>query len=416
MNMTISRFESEGEIHANPSKSYMQRAIVAGLLAHGETVIIDPSYSNDSRAAIGMARKLGADIFYETDRILVNGGFSPRSNEINCGESGLGIRLFTAVAALYHEEIMITGDGSLLKRPMEFMKEPLVGLGANCHLNNGLLPIKVKGPLKGGKITMDASLSSQFLTGLLMSLPLAKEDSILQINDLKSNTYIDMTLEVVHHFGIRINHNDYRKYHIPGQQEYQPANIQIEGDWSGAAFLLVAGALGGPVTVKGLKLKSRQGDRRIMEVLHQVGAHIGFGPNEVSVKRDKLRAFRFDATHCPDLFPPLVSLAAHCEGTSRITGVGRLAAKESDRATVLQKEFSNFGVHIRIDRNTMFVKGGGLQSGMIDSHNDHRIAMAGAILAAGEVDRVEIIQPESVRKSYPDFYNDLKLIGGIVNE
>lgn len=410
----------EGSITAPASKSMMQRAIAAALLTKGTTKILNPTYCKDSLATLQVIEALSAKVTREKKEIIIHGGINPLAARmvLNCGESGLGIRMFSAIAALWDEELILTGEGSLLSRPVSMIEEPLSKLGARVITTNGCPPLKIKGPLQGGEANVDGSVSSQFLTGLLMALPKAPQDSRLTVTNLKSTPYIDMTLTVLEAFGVQVSHDNYETFFIKGPQNYicQNGEYGVEGDWSGVSFLLTAGAVAGGVTVIGINPASPQADRKILDALAAAGALIEITKNTVTVKKSELKGFQFDATHCPDLFPPLVALACSCKGTTLITGVERLIHKESNRATALEKEFSSLGALIRIGGDRMEIKGVKLKGGIIDSHNDHRIAMAAAVAALNAQESVTIQNPECVSKSYPDFFADLKKIGGNVYE
>lgn len=407
-----------GEINAPASKSYAQRAMAASLLAKGTSIVRNPGRSDDAMAALDVIQNFGAEVEDFGDRYIIHGGLSQVRSSLDFGEAGLGIRLFSAIAALLPYPVYLTGSGSLTKRPMHIIEEALSALGVTCETENGFLPIKIQGPVKGGEINIDGSVSSQVLTGLLMALPLAVEDSIINVNNLRSTPYIDMTLDVLKDFGITVNHDNYQKFFIKGKQSYDQIEYTIEGDWSGAAFLLVAGTIAGQLKVSGLNTNSLQADKKILEALELAGADFRIDKDAVICSGGKLKGFEFDATHCPDLFPPLISLAAHCEGTSRITGADRLVHKESNRASALESEMTKLGVDISIADNVMMVTGPAeIKGGKVDSHNDHRIAMAAAtIILPADGQEVEISESECISKSYPAFYDDLKLIGGQVNE
>ena len=416
MNKTVRSSSIKGEVRAPASKSVMQRAVVAGLLSDGTTRLKYPSYCDDSLAALGIAEQLGATVTRKKTGVFIKGGFKPRGEVLNCGESGLGIRMFSSVAALHHSELILTGVGSLEKRPLFMLEEPLMDLGVKCETNKGFIPVRVNGPLQGGKTTVDGSISSQFLTGLLMALPVAKQDSEVKVLNLKSKPYIDLTIKVLFDFGIVVNHRNYEVFKIQGNQKYNAGEYEIEGDWSGAAFMLVAGALAGSVKVSGLKPDSKQADKAILKALEKTGAVVKTSGELVEVTHKNLESFEFDATDCPDLFPPLVALAAHCKGKTYIKGANRLRGKESDRASVLENEFKKLGVGIQLDGDQMVVCGGEVSSGSIYSNNDHRIAMAAATIALNAKGGITVIDYECVTKSYPDFFQDFLTIGGIVYE
>lgn len=416
MQKSVKPSKIRGIIKAPASKSMMQRAIAAALLSDSPVRILSPTYSKDSQAALEVIQRLGARVENDENEITVipPGCLSPTGQVLNCGEAGLGIRMFTPIASLWHRPLTLTGEGSLLKRPVTMMEKPLQQLGVMVSTSGGCPPLTVTGPLKGGQAIVDGSVSSQFLTGLLMALPLVRKDSQLKVLDLKSTPYIDMTLSLLAGFGVDVEHENYETVTIKGGQRYSCGECRVEGDWSGAAFILAAGALGGAVTVTGLDNASPQADRRIVAALQAAGAEINMTRDTVQAAHKTLHAFRFDATHCPDLFPPLVALASNCSGTTIIEGVDRLVHKESNRAAALQSEFSKLGGVIRIQGNRMEVDGVRLKGGTIDSHNDHRIAMAGAIAAIDAESEVHIQDPECVAKSYPDFFADLQKIGAVV--
>jgi 3-phosphoshikimate 1-carboxyvinyltransferase len=251
-----------------------------------------------------------------------------------------------------------------------------------------------------------------------MALPLAEGDSHLTVKNLKSTPYIDMTLKLLQQFNIEVSRQEYREFFIKGNQTYHSdsGHYSVEGDWSGAAFLLAAGAIGGCITVSGLDIQSPQADRAFVDALEKAGAKITFGDDGITVQKKELKSFTFDATHCPDLFPPLVALACNCEGTTRISGVERLTHKESNRAESLEKEFNALGGDVKVIGNEMIIKGQPLKGGSIDSHNDHRIAMAGAIAAINAEHTVHINDAQCAAKSYPGFFEDFKFMGGVIDE
>lgn len=403
----------EGKVKAPPSKSMTIRAAAASLLARGETRILFPSLCEDARAAFGVIADLGARVETCEDRIRVEGGLNIRSPVLDCGESGLCLRLFTPIAALSDRPVQLTGRGTLLTRPMAMMNQPLAELGVHIQTDNGKPPVSVRGPLRAGKITVDASVTSQFLSGLLMSLPLGDGDSELQVPVLNSRPYVEMTLGILREFNVRVDSDfELRYLSIPGKQTYRPKCYSVEGDWSGAAFFMVAGALAGKIIISGLKISSAQADRRIIEALKAAGARLVFGDEEVTVENNCLRPFDFDATHSPDLIPALAALAAACPGRSRIRGVGRLANKESHRARALVLELGRLGVKIGIEGDYLVIEGQPFPGGSVNSHSDHRIAMACAVAGLVSRNGVRINGWSSVSKSYPGFFEDLKAVGG----
>ena len=409
-----------GSIAAPASKSFAQRAVAAALLANGETCLKGFSLCDDNRAALLLAQSLGAEVkpkepeqWATCTEIRIRGGLNhPAAQAVqkaNCGESGLCARLFAPVLALLPQAIELNGHGSLLARPFDMVIEALSALGATCYSKQQApdantistsrfrgLPLHIQGPLQGGNISIDGSVSSQLLTGLLMALPVCRQDSIVYVKDLKSKPYIDVTLEVLAAFGVHVHHQNYERFDIPGNQVYQACTYTIEGDWSGASCWMAAQCFAGDFKVHGLQSNSRQADLAMMEAIEMVQAN-------------GMKEFAFDATDCPDLFPALVALAAACEGESVLTGTERLAHKESNRALSLQSEFGKLGIQIQLKGNQMYVLGGIPHPATVHSHNDHRIAMALAVTALRNphTEPILIQGAEAVNKSYPRFWDDL---------
>jgi 3-phosphoshikimate 1-carboxyvinyltransferase len=425
VNVTIKPSVIKGTIVAPTSKSSMQRACAAALLHDGETTIYNPGKSNDDLAALAIIQKLGANVTEQKDGNLVisSSGFISPSGDggINCGESGLSIRMFTPIAALSNKEIGITGTGSLFKRPMDFFDEIFPKLGIEVTSTNGMLPLKIKGPLQPKDITIDGSLSSQFLTGLLFAYAKAATHAItITVINLKSKPYIDLTLQVMKHFGYDVENNNYESFTIKpiNKLTNQPISYIVEGDWSGAAFLLVAGAVAGNIIIMGLDIFSTQADKAILQAIIDCGANISIEEKQIEIKSfiNGGKAFHFNATDCPDLFPPLVALASYCNGTTVIEGVSRLAHKESNRALTLQQEFAKMGVEIILQDDLMMIKGGGgVKGATVHSHHDHRIAMACAVAALNANGETVIEEAAAINKSYPDFYEHLKLLNADVS-
>jgi len=416
MNITVTPSRLGGTIEAPPSKSLTQRAIAAGLLAGGSTVIRHPSFCNDSVAAMGIASALGAKVTGTGDVITVTAGEWPAGPvTLNCGESGLALRMFAPVAALMSDDVNVTGEGSLLRRPVTMISETLSQLGVIVESAGGFLPVHLTGKLQAGRALVDGSTGSQLLTGLLMALPLAKGESRLDVANLTSKPYIGLTIGILADFGITVMNDGFRTFAIPGSQTYRARDYCVEGDWSGAAFLLVAGANGEGVSGVNLDNRSLQADRAVMRALEDAGALIGGAGDSVEVSGTGLRAFTFDATDSPDLFPPLAALAARCDGASTIRGVGRLRHKESDRAEAIADVLGAMGITVRFSGDAMVITGGQAKGAVVSSHNDHRIAMMAAVMAASAAGPVTITGAEAVSKSYPGFFDDLARLGAIIS-
>ena len=413
MNVTIHPGNIHGAVIAPPSKSLTQRAIAAGVLAAGSTVIRNPSFCDDSRAAIGIARVLGADISTYPDHIAVSTGVRPvySSVTLDCGESGLALRMFSPVSAALVSHATLTGKGSLADRPVTMISDALPQFGVQVETSDGHLPVKITGRLYPAKAVIDGSSGSQFLTGLLMALPVLDSDSEIAVTSLKSKPYISLTLNLLEEFGISIINEGFSLFRIRGRQLYRPHEYSVGGDWSSAALLLVSGAIAGEVTVSNIDCQSAQADRAILDALRLAGAHVREKGFSVNAAKGNLMAFKFDATDCPDLFPPLAALAAYCKGTSTIRGTRRLATKESDRSKAIADVLTAMNIKVVICDDEMAIEGGEVKGGCVSSHNDHRIAMMASIAALGSREEVTITGAEAVNKSYPEFFDTLKQIG-----
>ena len=409
MDTSVPRGQIAGVAAPPCSKSYAQRALAAALLADGETVLRNLDFCDDTLSAIRVIETLGAKVERLDERtVKVTGGLAPKSDTIHVGESGLATRMFTPIASLWNSPITIQGEGTLLYRPMHMMIEPLRKLGVDVRDGGGRLPVEVCGPIKGGEIEVDGSVSSQFLTGLLMALPLADEDTTIAVENAVSKPYLDMTIDMASKFGVNIQHNDYNEFYIEGGQKYEAADLVIEGDWSAAAMLLVAGAIAGKVSLSNVSMLSKQADVAICDALVHAGALVTSEPDSITAEHRDLVAFEFDATQCPDLFPALAALAAAAEGESVIYGTHRLEHKESNRAETIAKEYGKLGIEVRLEGDAMYIKGGKIHSAECESHHDHRIAMSLAVSALRSDGEITIHDAECVAKSFPDFFETLE--------
>jgi len=397
----------KGKISAPPSKSMTVRAAAAALLSFEETHLLQPSFCDDAQAAFRIIETLGAKVEYNQDesiRVMARMAATEKI-VLNCGESALAMRLFTPIAALLNRPIKLEAMGTLQRRPMDFMEPALKQLNVWLQTANGKPPLWIKGPLQAGQAVVDGSLSSQFLSGLLMALPLVEGKSELEVPVLKSSPYVQMTLDLLQAFNIKIQTNKELSYFIiPGKQRYRGKEYTIAKDWSGASFLLVAGALCGSVSV----------EKRILEALKMAGAKVSISSSFITVEAQSLNSFDFDATHCPDLIPPLTVLATGCRGISRLKGTDRLTHKESNRQQALLIELGKIGVDIKSEGQSLIIKGGPIKGGTVYSHHDHRLAMAEAVAGLRSKIGVKIKNWQSISKSYPSFFLDLKSLGGNV--
>lgn len=410
----------KGHLQIPASKSYAQRVLAAALLAKGKTHIARFGNSDDELAALAIIEKAGAQVqrVSSSELIITSQGLGQRDFTINCGESGLAARMFTPIMALGSGKITIEGEGSLKTRPMSFFDTTFEALEVNFQSSpsqdqpRGYLPLSIQGPLHPKTLILDGSASSQFITGIIFAFAASPKLGTLtiQLQNPKSLPYIRLTLDVLQQFGVTIELTK-NALHFCGPYQLKPSKQTIEGDWSSASFMLVAAALYGSVTISNLNAESQQADRAILTALTNFGANVKIEAQQITVEKDKARPFQFDATHCPDLFPPLAALAALTNGVSAIKGISRLIHKESNRAKTIQSEFKKMGINISLQEDYMLIHGRPqVLAATVQSHGDHRIAMACAILALKAKGPVTIEQAEAVNKSYPNFFEQLEAI------
>jgi 3-phosphoshikimate 1-carboxyvinyltransferase len=408
MKCTIHPGPVSGTIRAPASKSYAQRAIFAAALAEGTSELTNFRFSDDAIHALHNALNLGAEVRYFGDSLVIRGNPRPRTPHFYAGESGLCARILSALLPVFEGEKTLTGSGSLMERPFDPIFPVYDQLGVSYQSHGPKLPLTMGSITKTGDITSDGALSSQFITGLLMALPLTNFPHKLIIGQLNSSRYVDMTLELLKAFGVKWEKSDTGVVRLTENHTYRPARYAIEGDWSGAAFPIVAGIIAGQLQIQHLNVDSLQADQALLKLVEN---HIRVNPDEIRINEGRMEAFSFDATDCPDLFPPLAVLAANASGPSRIRGTHRLTHKESDRGKILQEEFGKLWVRIDLEDNDMIVYPSKPTGGLVDAHNDHRIAMALSILALSAEEPVTIEGVECVSKSYPQFFEDLRSLG-----
>ena len=409
----------KGSLRIPASKSAAQRAVACALVAPGRSLINNIDVCDDIEAAVRAAVSLGAECVWNGSVLEMTGGIKNRKSVIDCGEAGLSMRMFAPIAALIGSEVILNARGSLLRRPLDMMVQPLTELGASVALESGEVPggapVRIQGPLRGGNVTVDGSLSSQFITGLIIALTQAGAKSEIIARNLKSRPYVAMTLQMLKNFGVEITNHDFERFEITPAQ-LNPCSVDVEGDWSSASFIICIAALSGDIILKNLHKNSLQADKSVIQVLERAGIDYSFVGDSLLVKKSRVSAFDFDASDCPDLFPPLAALGARADGVSRIRGVSRLRHKESDRASAIVQEFAKAGISVEIAApdDLMIIKGGSVNACEMDSRNDHRMAMCPAVLFAGTGIKVAVNDPGAVAKSYPSFFNDIKALGAEV--
>lgn len=413
-NIKITASQLNGTVSVPPSKSAAHRAIICACLAKGVSVIEPVELSNDIQATINCVKALGADISLVGKKLTINGEntLSAKGSVLDCGESGSTLRFLIPVSAVEDTGCTFVGHGRLPERPIGIYLDCLPRAGVKCTTEGGL-PLTIDGKLSSGIFEIPGNVSSQFITGLLLALPMLDGDSeIILTSDLESVGYINMTIDIMSEFGVKIE-STAKGYFIKGNQQYSPCRFTVEGDWSQAAFFLAAGALGGHVSVDNLDVNSAQGDKECARLLSMFGADIVVDGANVSAKHNKLKGINIDAANIPDLVPILATVAAFCEGTTTITGAARLRIKESDRLTAIAQGLNALGADIKELDDGLVINGvEKLKGGDVEGFNDHRIVMALAIAATNSSEPVIITDRESINKSYPTFFEDYKSLGG----
>ncbi len=416
MKASVSKSEIAGKVIAPSSKSYTIRGLICAALARGESEIIRPLGSDDTEASLNVLSNVGIRVHQQGDSWLVNGGdFCAPDTELFCGESAATLRFMTAICSLIPGRCRLTAGPSLSRRPVRPLVEALKQLGVNCSCRGELPPIIVEGgELKGGVTELPGNISSQFVSALLFISPFAEHDVTIRLTTpLESKPYVMMTMDCMQWFGITVAFSEELGEFDILRQSYQPTRFKVEGDWSSASYLLALGALCGEVAVENLTTESLQGDRVILDLLQDMGASVIVNKNSVTVKRSGLNAIRADLTDCIDLLPTVAVLAAVADGVSEFTGIERARIKESNRVASVKEGLERMGIKVIEERNQLTITGAQPKGSLIDSQDDHRIAMAFSLL--GSVAGETIIDgAECVSKTYPEFWDVLKSIGGEV--
>ena len=409
----------QGVVTPPPSKSQAHRLLICAALGTSPCTLSCSSVNDDIMATMHSLNMLGADIKYSNGVFTVIPVNRQKGGTLNCGESGSTLRFMVPIAAALGADATFVGGGKLPTRPMGDLCSALEAHGITiCKHTGGLeLPLTCKGQLTGGSYTLPGNISSQYLTGLLFALPLVGCDSEIEVTDgLTSASYIDMTIDALNLSGINIEKQG-NIYKVPGNVTYSlPSNLTVEGDWSSAAFWVVAGVIGKrPVIIKGMNPESLQGDRRIIDSLRSMGAFIKVSSNEIVAMPSQLFGTEIDCADTPDLVPILSIAAAVAQGETRFINVGRLRFKESDRLAAMKSVLAAFGIDSIVGEDTFIVVGGKpVAQATVDSFGDHRIAMSAAIISTVADGVTTILGAECVAKSYPSFFEDFAALGGDV--
>ena len=406
----------QGEIKIPPSKSAAHRSIICAALAKGVSLVSPISLSKDIKATIFAVKSIGAKVEINGDTLIIDGTntFINKSAEIDCCESGSTLRFLIPICAVGGVNAVFVGQGKLPERPIGAFLDLLPQHNVECESAGGL-PLKIKGKLTNGEFKIQGNISSQYITGLLLSLPLLDGDSeIILTTSLESKAYVDMTIDIMKSFGVTIETTQ-SGYFIKGRQEYKPQNFIVEADWSQAGFFITAGAINGDLKLLGLNINSVQGDKEVVNIFKKMGADLTFEDNILYVKKSRLVGVDIDASQIPDAVPTLAVALAFAKGKSKIYGAERLRIKESDRIESTVNGLNNIGIKAVATSDGMIIYGDSAVCGKIKGYNDHRIVMSFSV-AGSNIDGVTVIDDAmSVNKSYPDFFDEFNKLGGKAN-
>lgn len=409
----------KGVVQVPPSKSLAHRAIICASLAKGTSRIDNIEYSKDIQATIKAMKSLGTKIKEYDDYLIIDGTttYTKQNSEIDCEESGSTLRFMVPISIVAENKVHFYGRGNLGKRPLDTFYDIFERQNIGYMYKQDVLDLYVIGKLKPDHYLIPGNISSQFITGLLFALPLLKGDSIIEITSpLESKGYIDLTLQMLDQYGIKITNNDYQSFIIMGNQEYQAHDYRVEADFSQAAFYLVAGAIGNDVVLTDLNLDSLQGDKATLDILEAMGAKINVVSKGIQVTSENLLATTVDASQCPDVIPVVSVALALAAGKSEVVNAKRLRIKECDRIIATRSQINELGGVVSEQPDSMTIKGvNEFKGGSCSSFADHRIAMMLAIAASRCKQPLIIDNMECVEKSYPSFWEDYQSLGGIID-
>lgn len=428
MKVTIQPNHLEGEIVIPPSKSISHRAVIAASMANGYSKLENIVFSNDIIATCDAMQDFGINVNTYPDRvdIISDGHLKAPIHPVQCNESGSTLRFLVPFGGLVDKPVVFSGKPTLMSRPLSPYFEIFNKQGIRYEYR-AKMPLLVEGELKPGIYEVPGDVSSQFITGLMFALPSLKEDSqIVVTSPLESKQYVDITMDVLKTFGVEIVNHNYEHFTIKGDQHFMPHNFRVEGDYSQAAFWIVAGLLDGDLTLKDLNTQSLQGDKAILEICKSMGGKIIEETTQASqstqtsnlhILKSETHGTIIDGSQCPDIVPVLAVLAALSEGETKIINASRLRIKESDRLKAIATELSKLGADITEADDGLIIQGKtSLKGGVVDSWNDHRIAMSLAVASLRCEGEVIITNSSAIDKSYPHFFQEFKRVGGIISE
>lgn len=418
--VTINPGTLKGEVTIPPSKSLSHRVIICAGLSEGVSNIKNVVFSQDIKATCSAMKNFGVEITKREYSLIIKGSekMNIKDSNIDCSESGSTLRFLIPLAAIAGSKVTFAGNGKLTERPLQPYYDIFDVQKIRYRNSDRKLPLTIDGKLRPGEFKIKGNISSQFISGLLFALPILDGDSKIMITtEVESRPYIDLTLNALKRFGINVENNYYKELYIRGNQKYKASDCRIEGDFSQAAFWLIAGALGSNVVCAGVNMGSLQGDKYILNIIENMGGNISVEGDRVKASPSDTKGATIDASQIPDLVPVITVLAALSKGTTKIINAGRLRFKESDRLSSISCELNKIGAVIKEQEDGLIIEGKDmLEGGEVDSWNDHRIAMAMAVASTRCKNPLTIKNGDCIKKSYPDFWNHFRNLGGKADE
>ncbi|MEN6356018.1 MAG: 3-phosphoshikimate 1-carboxyvinyltransferase [Armatimonadota bacterium] len=426
MKLVVNKSELSGSVEIPGSKSHTIRAAVIASLAEGESIIRRPLVASDTLAAVNACRLLGAEINKPDDWVVhgVGGRPSVPDNVIDVGNSGTTLYIALGMASLVDGVSVFTGDDQIRRRPAGPIIDALNALGARLESTrgNGMAPIIVSGPLIGGNVALDGSKTSQYLTSLLISCPLAQSDTTIEVHSLIEKPYVEMTLRWIKEQGIMLENHDFNEFIIPGRQNYKPFDRAVPADWSSAAFFMCAAAItGSGLTLLGLDENDTQGDKAIVDMLRKMGANIEWRVESgeqraLVVKSGELHGATLNLSDTPDALPALAVTACFAEGETRLANVPQARLKETDRIAVMREELTKMGADIEELPDGLVIRGSKLKPAVVHGHYDHRVIMALAVAGLCLDGETEIYTAEALGVTFPNFVELMNGVGGNIRK
>ncbi|MBA4311249.1 MAG: 3-phosphoshikimate 1-carboxyvinyltransferase [Chlorobiaceae bacterium] len=405
------------DIQLPPSKSYTNRALIAAALAEGTSNIHHPSRSDDSFYLVEALRKFGINLTDHGDKLEIhgsNGIFKAPTQEIFVGNAGTAMRFLASFACLADGETILTGDEQMNKRPINDLVDALKSNGIKCSCQNGFPPVKIQGGnFSGGRINVDASISSQFVSSILLASPYTKRPITIHVNGkLSSMPYVDMTLHVMRSYGAIIDTIEMKTFNVGNRQRYIGHDFTIEPDASSATYFLGAAAITkGRVVITNLTSESLQGDIHFLSILSDIGCTVIKHPESIEIHGGKLHGIEVDMNEMPDCVPTLAVVAAFAKGATTIKNIAHVRHKETDRLDALSKELTKIGARVELSEDELVIHPQPLHGAVIETYNDHRIAMSFAV-AGLQVEGIQIKNPMCVSKSFPNFWEEFQKLEG----